>query len=229
MNHSQYVFGPSCKAPKWDGRKRMCLRVGDGSIRACTVCACSGAGCRMMRKRRGGGVGKPWETWETRGNTHPLYTPPPCPLTLALLVLPWQALMLLLIKGNTRLVMVPGHAGKPPVLAEAFIHNVRLDTPGEEQNNSRSLRPRACPGRSHNPTNGAREGCSIPGFSLRGHESKIRTTQMTTYLMCAWTVHRTFMCGTATVGANVLALLGCYVIFISVGFIFLRHLYKERR
>lgn len=40
--------------------------------------------------------------------------------------------MLLLIKGNTRLVMVPGHAGKPPVLAEAFIHNVRLDTPGEE-------------------------------------------------------------------------------------------------
>lgn len=37
------------------------------------------------------------------------------------------------------------------------------------------------------------------------------------------------MCGTATVGANVLALLGCYVIFISVGFIFLRHLYKERR
>lgn len=41
------------------------------------------------------------------------------------------------------------------------------------------------------------------------------------YLLCG--------CGTGTVGGNVLALLGFYVAFVFVGYIYLRCLYKERR
>ena len=41
--------------------------------------------------------------------------------------------MLLLFKDNSHVVILPGMAGKPPVLAETVIHAIQLDRPGERQ------------------------------------------------------------------------------------------------